>query len=585
MQSPPLQPRLRPLQGTLGVPVLAGSVLLTLGATLVALHLPRLLGRIVDFLLQTPADRAVLFRSCAVYLAFALLGAVLSKTMRQLPMRLGPRISHTLRTRLYAHLLSLDESQIRRRRVGDLMTRLHSDVNAVSEMISLGGHSLLRAGFTLGIAFWMMFQRSPPMAGVVALLLPLLMLIGFLLLRSIRERHTEVQEHLSHIGAWCQESFNGLRVIRGLGLEPLRTERFEQLNQQYIRMNLRLAKVEIPAWPLMHAGFMLGNVLLLWVGGRRVISGEISLGTLVEFQQVLMVLQWPALSLSWTLTLVFRGRASLLRLRDILAEAPEVADTAPATDEALPAAPLRFENVSLDLEGRRLLHDLNLVIPPGQILGITGPTGAGKTLLLQLVQRRHDPSAGRVCLGDSDLRDIPLSRLHAHLRSAAQEPVLFSMSLAENLRLAKPDATAEDLDRVIHLAALDSDLRDLPQGLDTLIGERGVNLSGGQRQRCAIARALLSRPQILLLDDSLSAVDTDTEARLLEALFPALRGSTVLLVSHRASALRRCDRVLVLREGRILESGTPDDLIRAQGWYADLDERQRLQARLEADND
>jgi ATP-binding cassette subfamily B protein len=551
----------------------------------VALHLPRLLGRIVDFLLQTPADRAVLFRSCAVYLAFALLGAVLSKTMRQLPMRLGPRISHTLRTRLYAHLLSLDESQIRRRRVGDLMTRLHSDVNAVSEMISLGGHSLLRAGFTLGIAFWMMFQRSPPMAGVVALLLPLLMLIGFLLLRSIRERHTEVQEHLSHIGAWCQESFNGLRVIRGLGLEPLRTERFEQLNQQYIRMNLRLAKVEIPAWPLMHAGFMLGNVLLLWVGGRRVISGEISLGTLVEFQQVLMVLQWPALSLSWTLTLVFRGRASLLRLRDILAEAPEVADTAPATDEALPAAPLRFENVSLDLEGRRLLHDLNLVIPPGQILGITGPTGAGKTLLLQLVQRRHDPSAGRVCLGDSDLRDIPLSRLHAHLRSAAQEPVLFSMSLAENLRLAKPDATAEDLDRVIHLAALDSDLRDLPQGLDTLIGERGVNLSGGQRQRCAIARALLSRPQILLLDDSLSAVDTDTEARLLEALFPALRGSTVLLVSHRASALRRCDRVLVLREGRILESGTPDDLIRAQGWYADLDERQRLQARLEADND
>ncbi len=575
--------RPRPLQGILGMRVLAASLPLTLGATMVSLGLPRLLGSRVDHLLSHGATPAWVLRSCALYLSLALLGALLSRLMRQLPMRLAPRISHRLRTRLFSHLLSLDESQIRRRRIGDLMSRLHGDVNATAEMVAMGGHSLLRATLTLGLAFWTLRGRSPALAGVVALLLPSLMLLGFLLLRSIRNRHAEVQEQLAHLSAWCQESFQGLRVIRGLGLEDTRLGRYRTLTEEFIRLNLRLARVEIPAWPLMHAGFMAGNVLLLWVGGRQVLEGALTLGTLVEFQQVLMVLQWPALSLSWTLTLVFRGRASLARLRELLAEPPQVPDDSPEEEYApLPPAPIVFENVDIELEGHPVLHNLSFRIEPGEILGITGPTGAGKTQLLHVLLRSQDPSAGRVLLGGRDLRDLPLSRLHHHVRIAAQEPLLFSMTLAENLRLAKPDAEGAELARVLRLAAIDEEVLALPHGLDTPIGERGVNLSGGQRQRCAIARALLSNPDILLLDDALSAVDTATEARLLQHLLPALRGKTVLLVSHRAAALRRCDRVLVLREGRVAELGPPAELARAGGWFAELEERQRLQARLEA---
>jgi len=571
--------------GPAGVGLLLISFILTLIATLFSLALPRYLGQIIDELLENGLPPRHILTMAGVYLGAALVGAVFSKAMRQVPMRLNPRIAHSLRTDLYAHLLRLDDDQVRRHRTGDLMSRLGSDVNAVAEMISLGGHSLLRAAFTLGFAFWIMFARSPSLARIMAVMLPLMILIGYLLLRSIRKRHLGVQEKLGELTTYCQESFQGIRVIKGMGIESLRADAFRGINSAFINRNMALNRVEVPAWPLMHAGFILGNAALLWIGGQQVIRGELSLGVLVEFQQYLMVLQWPTLSLAWTMSLILRGRASLSRLRDVTREQPSLADgehTDPDAD--LSSGGIAFENVSLTLDGNPVLCDVNFSTAHGQLLGITGPTGAGKTMLLNLLLRRFDPGRGAVRISGRDVRALPAESLYQFIRIAPQEPVLFSMTLEENLRLAKPDATNAELNEVLRLSALESDLHELPDGLQTRIGERGVTLSGGQRQRCAIARALLGAPELMILDDSLSAVDTATEAVILRRILPFMRQRTGIVVSHRHATLRQCDQVLVLRHGRVEQFGAPADLETRPGYFAEQAERQRLRDELEALN-
>jgi ATP-binding cassette, subfamily B, multidrug efflux pump len=585
MSANPSSQTLRPFRDYVRPSWLALSVLLTLLASGFTLWLPRMLGAIVDDLVGGGLASADLLRQSGLYLGVALIAAFFSRWMRQLPMRWGPLLGHRLRTRIQRHLLNLDENQIHDQRVGELMSRLQSDVNAVADMMALGGHSLIRAFFTLGIAFTMMFQRSPSLAQMVGILLPLLMLIGFLMIHSIRFRHLHVQEQLGVISSYCQESFGGLRILRGLGLGTRRLQTFGDMNQEYIVRSLALSRVEIFAWPLIQSGFIFGNVLLLWLGGMQVIRGEIKIGLLVEFQQYLMILQWPALSISWTLSLILRGRASLTRLQEVMDAAPQIAETG-TCPERLPREPgrIRFEHVGLSLEGRQVLKNICLETEPGRLLGITGPTGSGKTLLMQLLLRRQDPQQGRILIDGVPLSELPLDFLYEQFRIAPQEPVLFSMSLEENLLLAAPDAGEEALRRALYLSALDQDLAQLPEGLQTRIGERGVTLSGGQRQRCAIARALLSDPPVLLLDDSLSAVDSATETTILERLLPAARSRGLWMVSHRYAALRHCDQVLVLREGEVIESGSPEVLLAAGGAFAELAERQRLQAVLEVED-
>jgi ATP-binding cassette subfamily B multidrug efflux pump len=409
MSEPAFTSRLRPLRETLTLPILAGSLLFAIAATTLALWLPRMLGSIVDELVAGDLPIGVLVKEVGLYFGLALVAALFSKWMRQVPMRWAPRISHHLRVRLHRHLLSLDENQIHDQRVGELMSRLQSDVNAVAEMLAHGGHSLVRASLTLGIAFTFMFQRSTSLALVLSLLLPFLVVIGFVMMRSIRFRHLGVQEQLGVLTTYCQESFGGLRLLRGLGLESLRLERFRDLNQEFIHRNLALSRIEIIAWPVIHIGFVIGNVLLLWVGGRQVIQGEIQLGMLVEFQQYLMILQWPSLSVAWTLSLKLRGRASLGRLQEIMDAVPQVVDDAEVENE-LPEGigEIRLEHVSLELEGQRVLHDISCTVQPGEMLGITGPTGSGKTLLLQLLLRRQYPETGRILIYGRVIRELSL---------------------------------------------------------------------------------------------------------------------------------------------------------------------------------
>lgn len=563
------------------------------GATCVALYLagsllnPIVLRHAIDAL-QTGSDPRRFALALAVFLALAVSVFLFSITMRRKLLGLANRVEHDIRRDVFAHLTTLDAAFYQRERTGDLMTKMSSDLGAVREMIGQGllQGSRMLLGFPL--AFGIMFATNAKLALVVAALLPVISLLFFFLIRLIRKYYDLSQEQFSAITNFAQETFAGIRTIKGFGIEDRRRGQFADLNREFIRRNMTLTRVEEPVWPFMMFLYWVGAVLLLLLAGRQIIDGRISLGVYVQFQQHLLFLQWPMLALGWTINLFQRGRTSWARIRTILDAEPAVRD--PAAKDATPAparAEIVFDRVTLRLADRTVLDHIDLRIPPGQCIGITGPTGSGKTMLASLLARLLDPTEGEIRIGGIPLPRIPLAELRRRIGVAPQEPFLFSDTLANNLAFGLDpvddamQAHEAHVLRVARIAHLSEEVQRFPDQYRTLLGERGVTLSGGQRQRTAIARAIAREPDILILDDVFSAVDTQTEARILEGLLPILRGRTTLLISHRVSTLRHADRILVLDHGRIAQDGTHATLIAQPGYYRDLDEIQRLEARLE----
>jgi ATP-binding cassette subfamily B protein len=368
-------------------------------------------------------------------------------------------------------------------------------------------------------------------------------------------------------------------------------DRFRGLNETYIDLQMKLTRVEEPVWPFMVLMFGMGTLLLLLAGGRLVIEGRLTLGEFVQFNQYLLFLQWPMLALGWTTNLFQRGVASWRRIGTVLGAEPVICDTE-GTDPALVevGGMFQLEGVSYAVDGQVLLRDLSLTLPAGQVVGITGPTGSGKTLLVSLLCRLIDPTSGRILLDGRPLTDYPLATLRARIGLAPQEAFLFSDTLANNIALGLGHAEAgrphPHEDKVLWaagIAHLRDDVELFPRKFETMLGERGVTLSGGQRQRTAISRAIALDPAVLLLDDVFSAVDTQTEARILAGLLPVLQRRTAVLVSHRVSTLKHADRILVLDGGRVVQDGTHAGLVGQPGYYREQDEMQRLEARLEGD--
>ena len=539
---------------------------------------------LTPYFLRLAVDAVQAGRGFGVYalaiVASAALSGLLSYAMRRLAVVASRQVEYDLRRDLLHHLLTLDRDFYQKHRVGDLMNRLNTDLSAVREMVSPGILMGSRLSFLVLLAFLSMYAVNARLAFYLTLILPGIFLAMRFLLRLIDRRYREAQEVFDRISTLAQEAFSGIRVVKGYALERRMVAWFQDLNRLYVEKSLALARVEGPLHALL--GFLMGFAFLtvLWAGGAMVVRGELSVGELVQFNAYLAQLTWPILGLGWVMALYQRGLTSLRRLFELLDEKPAIRD-----EDPLPLAledlsgEVRFEGVGLKRDGRWLLRGLTLTIPEGMTLGITGRTGSGKSLLAALVPRLLDPSEGRVYVGGHEARRIPLAVLRKAVGVAPQEPFLFSETILENIAFGLDEVDRERVEWAARLAGIHEEILAFPKGYETVLGERGITLSGGQRQRVALARALAKRPKILILDDALSAVDAETEARILQGLKTVLGKQTTLLISHRTAALRHADWIIVLDEGRIVEEGTHESLLQAGGLYAEMD---RLQKEVEA---
>jgi ATP-binding cassette subfamily B protein len=402
--------------------------------------------------------------------------------------------------------------------------------------------------------------------------------------QQVHTRFQQIQDFFAQITARAQENFTGVRVVRAYAQEQSEIEAFNRLNYEYAQKNLGLVRIDALMRPLMTFLIGLGFVLIVWAGVPLAARGELTVGQFTEFNMYLLRLIWPLIAIGYVVNLYQRGTASWKRMQAIATIKPLIADAPGVQTQPEIKGGIEFRDLTLRFhaDAEPVLRDINLKIEAGQTVAFVGRTGSGKSTLVNLIPRLWEAPEGAVLIDDIPVSNYPLAQLRAAIGYVPQETFLFSNSLAKNIAFGVDNATTEEIERAADIAGLDSDVRDFPDGFDTLVGERGITLSGGQKQRTAIARAVLREPKILILDDALSSVDTYTEERILSQLRGVMRQRTSIIVSHRVSTVRQADLICVLDEGRIIEQGTHDALLAHGGEYADLYERQLLEEELAA---
>jgi ATP-binding cassette subfamily B multidrug efflux pump len=493
-------------------------------------------------------------------------------------------IEFDLRNDLFQHLEELSYPFYQRTRTGDIMARATNDLNAVRML--LGPAIMYSANtlvFTAGALIYMM-KISPKLTLYTFLPLPVASIVIQYFGHQIHERFEQIQAMFSDISARAQENFSGARVIRAYAQENAEVRQFEAANTEYINRSLPLARLMGLLWPTLEFTLGMAVVLVLWLGGREVLSNRITVGQFGAFLTYMIQLTWPVIALGWVINIFQRGTASLKRINEIMLEKPEITDDPALLAQAPPLQELRgeieFRGLNFSYNGVPVLHDLNLQIPAGSSLAIVGPTGSGKTTLVNLIPRVYDADPGTVLIDGLPIREIRLEALRRNIGFVPQETFLFSDTVRENIAFGVEDATDEAVRQAADAANIAADIESFPDKYTTVVGERGLTLSGGQKQRTAIARAIIRNPRILILDDALSSVDTQTEDKILNHLREIMRGRTTIFISHRVSTVRNADRIAVLHGGRIVELGTHDELIARDGYYTDLYNKQLLEEEL-----
>jgi len=492
-------------------------------------------------------------------------------------------IEFDLRNDLFRHLETLPYSYYQKTRTGDIMARATNDLNAVRML--LGPAIMYSANtivFTAG-ALSFMVAISPRLTLWAFLPLPIVSVVLQTFGRRIHERFERIQAMFSDISARAQENFSGVRIIRAFSQEGSEIDLFENANREYISRSLRLVRLMGMLFPTLETMLGLAVVLVLWLGGREVINGKMTVGAFVAFNTYMVQLTWPIIAVGWVINLIQRGTASMARINEILIAKPDINDSPEAAQLAKVEirGDLEFRDLNFAYNGTPVLHDINLHVPAGTSLAIVGPTGSGKTTLVDLIPRIYEAPRGSVLLDGRPLEDYPLETLRRNIGFVPQETFLFSDTVRENIALGVEEATDEEIFAAAAGASIAKDIESFPEQYQTMVGERGITLSGGQKQRSAIARALIRNPKILVLDDALSSVDTYTEERILNHLREVMKGRTTIFISHRVSTVRAADQIAVLHDGRIVEIGTHDDLLERGGYYADLYNKQLLEEELE----
>jgi ATP-binding cassette subfamily B multidrug efflux pump len=563
--------------------LLAGVACLFLTTTL-TMSVPWLF-RSAVVAIQTDRDLGSLGRIVGLLAAIAVAQGVVRTFSRFLIFNVGRDVEYDLRSDLFVHLERLPVAYYQRQQVGDLMSRLVNDVNAVRLLLGPGLLNLINTPLYYAYALTIMLSIDWRLTLATLAVYPAGLVFVKRVSRLLMERTLEVQEGLAELSARAQENLAGMHVVKAYAAAGHEVADFTERNRRFQEVNLRLARVRGFIGPVMTIVGGSGTLVVLWYGGTRVVAGALGIGDLVAFIGYLHVLAWPTMALGWMLSIYQRGRAAMQRLDAVFGAEPAIHD---APDAAPPAAfrgEIAFEGVRFRYPGRRgapVLDGIDLRVPAGSTVAVVGRTGAGKTSLVQLVPRLFDVEAGRVTIDGVDVRDLPLGWLRRHVGLVPQDPFLFSRSIRDNVAFAAPDAAPERIAWAVEAAALERDLAEMPQGLETIVGERGVTLSGGQKQRATLARVLVADPPILLLDDALSSVDTGTERAILEELGGVVAGRTTMVVAHRLTTVQRADRIVVLEDGRVVEEGTHEALLARDGVYADLFRRQALAGELEA---
>ncbi len=560
---------------------LIAGALCVVGSAGFSLLKPLIIGNAVNAL-SAGFTRAELIRYGLMLIGAAAVEGGFLYLQRWIIIGVSRRMEYDMRNDFYGHLQKLPQRFYQEQRTGDLMSRATNDLSTVRMLI---GPAVMHSASSLLVvvgAFVMMLRIEPSMALVALLAIPIVAGLVQYFGQRIHVRSKAVQDHFGEISARVQENLAGVRVVRAFTREASEIETFKRMNRQYVEKNRSLIGLTATFYPALHALIGVLFVFVLFAGSRKIIAGTMTLGSFVAFQFYLGRMIWPLIALGWVINLFQRGMASMKRLHEIWSVAPDVDAAAPVAETARGHLEIRDLTFSYPgVEGHAALRNVALSVSPGETVGIVGRTGSGKSTLLALVTRAFEPPHGAITLDGRPVEEIPIRQLREWIGMVPQETFLFSESIAENIRFGRAGATDEEIDEVARQAGLETDVAGFPQGLKTVIGERGITLSGGQKQRAAIARALVRDPQILILDDSLSAVDTHTEERILESLRSIRMGKTVLIVSHRVSSVKDADHIVVLDDGRIVERGTHEVLMESGGYYADLYRRQTIEAELE----